>query len=70
MLLKKFNMDITEKMVSFQIIQNALIVKRTLAVVIGEAIEHRIIWCVMGNDRFDFCGIVHVKAGFILLLKL
>ena len=31
MLLKKFNMDITEKMVSFQIIQNALIVKRTLA---------------------------------------
>ena len=30
MLLKKFNMDITEKMVSFQIIQNVLILKRTL----------------------------------------
>ena len=30
LLLKKFNMDITEKMVSFQIIQNVLILKRTL----------------------------------------
>ena len=29
-LFKKFNMDITEKMVSFQIIQNVLILKRTL----------------------------------------
>ena len=32
MLLKKFNMDITEKMVSFQIIQNVLKVKCTQAV--------------------------------------
>ena len=32
LLLKKFNMDITEKMVSFQIIQNVLILKRTLIV--------------------------------------
>ena len=30
-LFKKFNMDITEKMVSFQIIQNVINVKTTLA---------------------------------------
>ena len=53
MLLKKFNMDITEKMVSFQIIQNVLIVKRTLVCVDSDSP------CRMLNNREPYKTVLY-----------